>query len=80
MNPAGDTKTIFKFLNAKLSVKRIRANPQINLAHEETLKTDLARYNMTIVEIETFTFFSGPNHSRSIRLLRGGYLNVSCSP
>jgi hypothetical protein len=41
-------------------VRRIRANPQIPLAHEETLKTDLARYNMTRVELKTFTFSAGP--------------------
>jgi hypothetical protein len=38
----------------------MRAIPQIPLAHEETLKTDLARYNMTRVELKTFTFSAGP--------------------
>jgi hypothetical protein len=60
MNPEADTKTVFKFLDAKRFVKRFKANPHINLAHEETLKTDLARYNMTRVEFKTFTFSSGP--------------------
>jgi hypothetical protein len=67
MNTAADSKTIFKFLDAKLFVKRIKANPQINLAHEETLKTDLVRYNVTRVELKTSTSSSGPSHSRSIR-------------
>jgi hypothetical protein len=60
MNTSADSKTQFKFLDAKLLVRRIRANPQIPLAHEETLKTDLARYNMTRVELKTFTFSAGP--------------------
>jgi hypothetical protein len=55
-----DTTTVFKFLDAKLFVRRVRANPKIPLAHEETLKTDLARYNLTRVELKTFTFSSGP--------------------
>jgi hypothetical protein len=60
MNHAADSKTVFKFLDAKLFVKPIRPNPRIHLAHEETLKTDLARYNFTRVELKTFTFSSGP--------------------
>jgi hypothetical protein len=58
MNTVADSK--FKFLEAKLFVRRIRANPQIPLAHEKTLKTDLARYNMTRDELKTFTFSAGP--------------------
>jgi hypothetical protein len=34
MNTAADSKTIFKFLDAKLIVKRVRPNPRIRLAHE----------------------------------------------
>jgi hypothetical protein len=60
MNTATDYKTIFKFLDAKLFVKRIRANPQIPLAHKAILKTDVARYNLTRVELKTFTFSVGP--------------------
>jgi len=60
MNTAADSKTTFKFLDAKLFVRRIRANAQTPLAHEETLKTDLARYNLTRVELKTFTFSAGP--------------------
>jgi len=37
MNTAADSKTTFKFLDAKLLLIRIRANPQMPLAHEETL-------------------------------------------
>jgi len=60
MNTTADSKTTFKFLDAKLFVRRIRANPQIPLSNEETLKTDLARYKLTRVELKTFTFSAGP--------------------
>jgi hypothetical protein len=60
MNTAADSKTIFKLLDPKLFVKRIRENPQIPLAHEAILKPDLARYNLTRVELKTFTFCAGP--------------------
>jgi len=66
MNTAADSRTTFKFLDAKLFVGRIRANPQIPLAHEETLKNYLVRYNLTRVELKTFTFSAGPQ-SLSIR-------------
>jgi len=59
MNTAADCKIVFKFLDSKLFVRRIRANPQIPLAHEAILKTDLARYNLTRVELKT-TFSAGP--------------------
>jgi hypothetical protein len=60
MNTATDTKTVFRFLDAKLFVKRIKENTQISLAYVKTLKTNLARYNMTRVELKNFTFSSGP--------------------
>ena len=60
MKTAADCKTIFKFLDANLLVRRIRATPKIPLAHEATLKTNLARSNLTRVELKTFTFSAGP--------------------
>ena len=60
MKPAADSKTTFKFGDVRLFVRRIRVNPLIQLAHEETLKTDLARYNLTRVELKTLTFSAGP--------------------
>jgi hypothetical protein len=60
MNTATDSKTTFKFLDAKLFVTRTRANPQIPLANEAILKTDFARYNLTRVELKTFSFSAGP--------------------
>jgi len=59
MNTKADSTTIFKFLDAKLYVRRIKAHPSILLAHDDTLKTDLAYYDMTRVTLKTFTFFSG---------------------
>jgi len=49
-----------KFLDAQLLVRRSRPNLQIPIAHEQTLRTELARYNLTRVEQKTFTFSAGP--------------------
>jgi len=74
MNSAADSRTTFKFLDAKLFVRRIRANPQIPLANEETLKTDLARYNMQRVELKPFTFSAG-HQSLSINQAVMGHIH-----
>jgi len=60
MYPAADSKNTFKFPDTRLFVRRIRANPQIPLAHEETLKTDLARYNLTRVELKIYILCRAP--------------------
>jgi hypothetical protein len=60
MSTAADSKTTFKFLDAQLLVRRIKANPKIPIAHEALLKTELALYNMTRVELKTFTFSAVP--------------------
>jgi len=57
-----DSRTIFKFLSARLYVRRVRANPRILLAHK-TLNTRLAIYNLTRVELKTH-FLAGPCLSR----------------
>jgi hypothetical protein len=60
INKDNDTKVEFKFLDAHLFVKRIRPNPAILAAHNQTLsKGILTRYNFTRVELKTFTFSSG---------------------
>jgi hypothetical protein len=60
LNKDVQATTQFKFLDAKLYVKRIRAKPAILLAHNETLNNAiLGRYNMMSFEIKTFTFSSG---------------------
>jgi hypothetical protein len=71
MNTAADCKTIFKFLDAKLLVRRIRANPKIPLAHEATLRTNLARYNLTRIELKTFTLSAGPQSLSNDQVVMG---------
>jgi len=63
MNSHADTKTraTFKFLDAEMIVRRIRPSPKISIAHNETLSKGLfARYNVTGVELKTFTITAGP--------------------
>ena len=61
MNKSVDSKIVFKFLDAQLLVRRVRPNPAILLTHNSTLKKrgSLARYNLTRVELKTFTFAAG---------------------
>jgi len=61
MNKSVYSKTVFKFLDAQLMVRRVGPNPAILLAHAATLKNrgSLARYNLTRVELKTFTFAAG---------------------
>jgi len=57
INKSVDSKTVFKFLDPQLLVRRVRPNPATLLAHNSTLiKGSLARYNLTRVELTTFTF------------------------
>jgi len=57
MNRNVESKTDFKFFDAQLLIRRVSPNPVILLAHKSTLtKGSLARYNLTRVEIKTFTF------------------------
>jgi len=60
MRTAADSKNTFKFLDPQLLVRRIKANPKIPITHEALLKTELVLYNMTGVEIKTFTFCARP--------------------
>jgi len=58
-----DLKTVLKFLGAQLLVRRVRPNPVIMLAHNSTLsKGILAQYNLTNVEVKTFTFSDGSKY------------------
>jgi len=60
MNKSVDSKTVFKFLDAQLLLRRLRPNHAILLAHNSTPnKGSLARYNLTRVELKTFTFSAG---------------------
>jgi hypothetical protein len=66
MNKSTDTKTTFKFLDAYLLVRHVQPNPVILEAQEKALENGaLARYNMTRVDLKTFTFSTG-SKSRSI--------------
>jgi hypothetical protein len=61
MNKDAKSETVFKFLDAQLLVNRVTANSDILTAHNATLRQRPdARYNMTRVELKTFTFCSGP--------------------
>jgi len=60
MNKDADSNTVFKFLDTWLLVNRVRTDPTILLAHNATIaKGPLARYNLTSIELKTFTFSSG---------------------
>ena len=60
LNKDAESKSVFQFLDAQLWVKRIRPNPTIPLAHNAVLSNGgVARYNMTRVELKSFTFSSG---------------------
>ena len=53
--------TKFQFLGAYLIVNRMRPNPAHLIAHNIVLsKSVLARYNLTRVELKSFTFAGGP--------------------
>jgi len=60
MNKDAEKKMFFKFLDARLLVNRVRPSPSLLLAHNIALgKGALARYNLTRVELKSFTFSSG---------------------
>jgi len=65
-NSNPDTKATFKFLGAELIVRRIRPSPKTFVAHNEALSKGIhALYNLTRVELKTFTF-AGPPQALSI--------------
>jgi hypothetical protein len=60
MNKDPDSKTVFKFLDAKLFVNRVKPSPVQLIAHNTALNQGLAaHYNITKVELKSFTFASG---------------------
>ena len=55
-----DSKAVFKILEAQLLVKRVRPNPAYLIAHNTALQAGvIARYNMTRLELKTFTHAKG---------------------
>jgi hypothetical protein len=60
MNKDSDSKIIFKFLDAQLLVKRVKPNPAYLMAQNTALVAGaFAKYNLTGVEVQSFTFASG---------------------
>ena len=60
MSMEAASKTNFKFLYAQLLVKRVKPDTVTPLSHIATLNAGaLARYNMTRLELKTFTFSAG---------------------
>ena len=55
-----DAKVYFKVLEALLIVKRIKPSPSVMTAHNEALLEGYPlRYNLTRIELKTFTFAAG---------------------
>jgi hypothetical protein len=72
-----DSSIKFQFLEAYLIVNRIRPNPSFLIAHNTTLsKGGLARYNLTRVELETFTFSPAPKSLSIDNAVLGELLKV----
>jgi len=62
MSMEAASNTTFKFLDAQLLVKLVKPDPVTPMAHIARMNTGaLARYNMTRVELKTFTFSAGSN-------------------
>ena len=60
MKKDAKSKTVFKFLDAQLLVNRVKPSPSLQLVHNATLaKSAVARYNLTSVEVQSFTFSGG---------------------
>jgi hypothetical protein len=60
MDKNEDSKVSFKFLNAQPLVKRVKPNPAFFVGYTKALQAGaIAKYNLSSVEIKTFTFASG---------------------
>jgi hypothetical protein len=65
MDKDADSKVIVMFLDAQLLVKRVKSNPGYLYAHTKSLKAGAnGNYNLSRVEVKTFTYGSDPQ-SRS---------------
>jgi hypothetical protein len=72
MNKDSTSTTTFKLMDAELIVRRIKAELKILLAHNNALsKGCFARYNLTRVELNTFTFSKGPRPLSLINAVLG---------
>ena len=78
MNKDAETKTVFKFLDARLLINRVRPSPSLLLTHNIAVgKGALARCNLTSVELKSFTFSSG---AQSLSIDNGTIPKDSYSP
>ena len=60
MDKNAESNMVIKFLDAQLLINCVKPSPSLLLAHNATLaKGALARYNLTRVELKSFTFSSG---------------------
>jgi hypothetical protein len=59
MNRDPASKTVFKFLDAKLLVSRIKPSPAQLIAHNTALSRGLVAHYIIGAELKTFTFASG---------------------
>jgi hypothetical protein len=60
MNKDADSKVVFKFMDAQLLVKRVKPNPACLVAYTKALQAGpIAKYNLSGVEVKTFTYISG---------------------
>jgi len=64
MNKISNSKTTVKFCDAYMMVRRVQPNPLIMSAHTKALiQGVLALYNITTVDLNTFTFSIGSKSS-----------------
>ena len=60
MSKDADSKVVFTLLKAQLNANRVRTNRAYLVAHNTAVQAGaFARYNLTSVELKTFTFSSG---------------------
>jgi hypothetical protein len=59
LSESPDPKVKFQFLDATLYVRKIKSSPNILLAHSKALTKTNARYDVTRVDVRSFTFGAG---------------------
>lgn len=59
LSAKSDAKAVFKISDASLFVRHVKPSPPIYLAHNAALEKVNARYDVTRVDLKTFTFSAG---------------------
>jgi len=78
MKKDAETRTVFKFLETQLLINRVTPSPSFMSARNKALgKGAHARYNLTRVELKSFTFSSG---AQSLSIDNGTIPKDSYSP